>query len=74
MTSGWQGTTYFRRFSLDLVSKPAILLKKSWVGHRKTTPDVFDYTTADRDPTILQILLSTHTSLRQLQICYNESS
>ena len=37
MTSGWQGAPYFRRYGLELVSKPAISLKKSWGGYRRTT-------------------------------------
>ena len=37
MTSGWQGAPYFRRYGRGLVSKPAILLKKSWGGYRRTT-------------------------------------
>ena len=37
MTSGWQGPPYFGRYGRELVSKPAISLKKSWVGYRRTT-------------------------------------
>ena len=37
MASGRQGAPYFRRYGLELVSKPAILLKKSWGGYRRTT-------------------------------------
>ena len=37
MTSGWQGASYFMRYGLELVSKPAISLKKSWGGYRRTT-------------------------------------
>ena len=37
MTSGWQGPTHFRRYGREMVSKPAISLKKSWGGlHRRT--------------------------------------
>ena len=44
MTSGWQGAPYFRRYGLELVSNPAILLKSSWGGYRKTTLRCyFDY-------------------------------
>ena len=32
MTSGFQGTPYFRRYDLELVSKQAISVKKSWGG------------------------------------------
>ena len=32
MTSGWQGATFFRKYGKELVSKPVISLKKSWVG------------------------------------------
>ena len=41
MTSGWQGTPYFRRFSRVLVSQPAISLKKSWVGYRSKIQSIF---------------------------------
>ena len=37
MTSGWQGTSYFRRYGLNLVSEPVVSLKKSWGGYRRTT-------------------------------------
>ena len=37
MTSRWQGAPYFRRYGRELVSKPAISLKKSWGGYRRTT-------------------------------------
>ena len=37
MTSGWQGASYFMRYGLELVLKPAISLKKSWGGYRRTT-------------------------------------
>ena len=37
MTSGWQGAPYFSRYGQELVSKPAISLKKSWGGYRRTT-------------------------------------
>ena len=30
MTSGWQGSPYFRRYGRELVSKPSISFKKSW--------------------------------------------
>ena len=36
-TSRWQGTPYFRRNGREPVSKPAISLKKSWGGYRRTT-------------------------------------
>ena len=36
-TSGWHGPPCFRRYGRELVSKPAISLKKSWGGYRKTT-------------------------------------
>ena len=32
MASGWQGASYFRRYGRELVSKPAISLKKNWGG------------------------------------------
>ena len=32
MTSRWKGVPYFRRYGRELVSKPAISLKKSWGG------------------------------------------
>ena len=37
MTSGFQGTPYFKRCDRELVSKPAISLKRSWGGHRRMT-------------------------------------
>ena len=37
ITLGWPVAPYFRRYSRDLASKPAILLKKSWVGYCRTT-------------------------------------
>ena len=37
MTSAWQGAPYFRRYGRGLVSKPTVLLKKSWAGYRRTT-------------------------------------
>ena len=40
MTSGWQGAPCFRRYGRILVSKPAISLKKSWGGYRRTTHEV----------------------------------
>ena len=43
MTSGWQGAPYFRRYGRGLVLKPAILLKKSSGGYRRTTPFVEDF-------------------------------
>ena len=30
MASGWQGVVYSKRYGRELVSKPAIPLKKSW--------------------------------------------
>ena len=36
-TSRWQGAPCFRRYGRELVSKPAISLKKSWGGYRRTT-------------------------------------
>ena len=30
MTSGWQGARYFRRYGRELMSEPAISLKKGW--------------------------------------------
>ena len=41
MTSGWQGTPCFSSYSRGLISKPAISLKKSWGGYRKSTPFFF---------------------------------
>ena len=37
MTSGWQGAPYLRRYGRGLLSKPAILLKKSRGGCRSKT-------------------------------------
>ena len=38
MTSGCRGTPYFRRYDRELVVlKPAISLKTSWGGYRRTT-------------------------------------
>ena len=37
MTSGCRGTPYLRRYDREPVLKPAILLKKSWRGYRRTT-------------------------------------
>ena len=37
MASGWQGAPYFNKCGRELVSKPAISLKKSWGGYRRTT-------------------------------------
>ena len=37
MTSGCRGTSCFRRHGRELVLKPAISLKKSWGGYRRTT-------------------------------------
>ena len=37
MASGCQRVWYVRSYGRELVSKPEILLKKSWGGHRKTT-------------------------------------
>ena len=34
MTSGRQGALYFRKYDRELVSKPAISLKKIWGGYR----------------------------------------
>ena len=34
---GARGTPYFRRYGRELVSKPAISLKKRWGGYRRTT-------------------------------------
>ena len=36
-TSGCRGEPYSRRYDRELVSKPAISLKKSWGGYRRTT-------------------------------------
>ena len=36
MTSGWQGAPYSRRYGPELVSKPAISLKKIWGGYRRS--------------------------------------
>ena len=38
MTSERPGAPYSRRYGQELVSKPAISLKKSWWGYRTTTP------------------------------------
>ena len=35
---GGQGAPSFRRYGWELVSTPAISLKKSWGGYRRTTP------------------------------------
>ena len=32
ITSGWQRAPYFRRYGREVVSKPAISLKKRWGG------------------------------------------
>ena len=37
MTSGWQGAPCLRRYGRELVSKPAISLKKNWGGYLRTT-------------------------------------
>ena len=37
MTSGFQGARYFRRYDRELVSKPAISLKKSWGSYYRRT-------------------------------------
>ena len=38
MTSGWQRASYFRKYGRELVSKPAIVLKKRVLGgYRRTT-------------------------------------
>ena len=37
MTSGWQGKPHFRRYSRELVSKPAVSLSKSRGGCSRTT-------------------------------------
>ena len=37
MTSGYQGTPFFRRYDQKLVLKPAISLNKSWGGYRRVT-------------------------------------
>ena len=37
MSSGLQRELDFRRYGRELVSKPAILLKKNWRGYRRTT-------------------------------------
>ena len=42
MTSGWQGAPYFRRYVRELVSKPAISLKKNWRGYRRTSSAVLE--------------------------------
>ena len=41
MTSGWRRAQYFRIFDVELVSKPAISLKKSsrGGGYRRTTQE-----------------------------------
>ena len=36
MALGRQGAPYFRRYGRELVSKPAISLKKGWGGYRRT--------------------------------------
>ena len=38
MTSGGHGAPHFRRYTRELVSKPAISLKKCWGGYRRTSP------------------------------------
>ena len=40
MTSVWRGAPCVERYSRELVSKPAILLKKSWGGYRRTTQEL----------------------------------
>ena len=42
MRSGWQGAPYFRRNGRELVSKPAISLKKGWEGYRRTIQCCFE--------------------------------
>ena len=37
MTSRWQEVSFFRIYGRELVSKPAISLKKNWGGYRRTT-------------------------------------
>ena len=37
---GWQGAPSFRRYGWELVSKPAILLKKNRGAYRRTTPSL----------------------------------
>ena len=36
-TSGWRGSPFFRRYGGELISKPAISLKKSWGGYSSKT-------------------------------------
>ena len=36
---GKEGAPYFRRYVRELALKPAISLKKSWGGYRRTTPE-----------------------------------
>ena len=40
MTSGWRGAPYFKRYDRELVSKPAISLKKGWGGYSSTVERV----------------------------------
>ena len=37
MASGWQRAPYFTRHRRELVSKPAVWLKKRWGGYRRMT-------------------------------------
>ena len=41
MTSRWQAAPHFRRYGRELVSKPAILLKKSWGGGYRSKSKTF---------------------------------
>ena len=41
MTSGGQRAPIFRRLGRKLLSKPAISLKKSWGGYRRTTHNIY---------------------------------
>ena len=38
MASGWEGTPYCRRCGRELISKPAVSLKKGWGGYRSKIP------------------------------------
>ena len=56
MTSAWQGSPYYRKYGRELVSKPAISLKKSGGGYRRTTRNSIvafvEYTLSDERETV----------------------
>ena len=38
ITSRWQGAQFYRWYGRELVSKPAISIKKTWGGYHRTNP------------------------------------